>query len=92
LKYIKQLLNLCNDLRKQINHYSHVFTKAVNQDLAFEIDVWRINFILELLRGLVFSRKLLLCFLYVFKLGHVFQYMYLRYTLNLAYVIDSIAI
>jgi hypothetical protein len=41
-----------NDLRKQINH-SHVFTIAVNEDLAFEVYVWGINFMLELLRRLV---------------------------------------
>jgi hypothetical protein len=41
-----------NDLRKQINH-SHIFIKAVNEDLAFEVYVWGINFMLELLRRLV---------------------------------------
>jgi hypothetical protein len=37
---------------------SHVFTKAVNYDLTFEVYVWRINFMLELLRGLILLQSL----------------------------------
>ncbi len=48
LKYIKQLLNLWYlaiiEESKLIT--SHVFTKAVNYDLVFEVYVWRINFML----------------------------------------------
>ena len=47
LKYIKQLLNLWYFAiiqESKLITTSHVFTKAVNYDLAFEVYVWRINF------------------------------------------------
>ena len=48
LKYIKQLLNLWYLTMIQENKLttSHVFTKAVNYDLAFEVYDWRISFML----------------------------------------------
>ena len=60
MKYIKQLLNLWYLTIIQENKLTtrHVFAKAVNEDLAFEVYVWRINFMLELLRGLVVVKAL----------------------------------
>jgi hypothetical protein len=48
LKLTKQLLNLWYLTMIQENKLaaSHVFTKAVNEDLAFEVYVWCINFML----------------------------------------------
>jgi hypothetical protein len=41
------------DLKIDVYGKRHVFTKTINLDLTFEVNVWRINFILELIQGLV---------------------------------------